>query len=66
MNKTDNEKKTALEKLFEKKEKKYPPTSEEINQIFLAYCSLFKVLCFGFLQTLIIIICTYGPQTFIC
>jgi len=33
MNKNDNEKKTALEKLFRKKEKKYPPTSGEINQV---------------------------------
>jgi len=33
MNKTDNEKKTAFEKLFGKKEKKHPPTAEEINQV---------------------------------
>jgi len=66
MNKTYNEKKTALGKLFRKKEEKHLPTSEEINQVFLAYCSLFKELCFGFLQPLIIIICTYGPQTSIC
>jgi len=33
MSKTDNEKKTALEKLFGKKEKKYPPTPGEINQV---------------------------------
>jgi len=33
MSKTDNEKKTALEKLFGKKEKKNPPTSGEINQV---------------------------------
>jgi len=33
MSKTDNEKKTALEKLFGNKEKKYPPTPGEINQV---------------------------------
>ena len=33
MSKTHNERKTAFEKLFGKKEKKHPPTSEEINQI---------------------------------
>jgi len=33
MSKNDNEKKTALEKLFRKKEKKHPPTSGEINQV---------------------------------
>jgi len=66
MSKTNNEKKAALEKLFGTKEKKHTPTSEGINQAFLVYSSLFKELCFGFLQPLIIIICTYGPQTFIC
>jgi len=33
MSKLDNEKKTALEKLFGKKEKKNPPTPGEINQV---------------------------------
>jgi len=33
MSKTDNEKKTALEKLFGKKEKKHPPTPGEINLV---------------------------------
>ena len=33
MSKTDNERKTAFEKLFGKKEKKHPPTSREINQV---------------------------------
>jgi len=33
MSKTDNDKKTALEKFFRKKEKKHPPTSGEINQV---------------------------------
>jgi len=33
MSKTDNEKKTALEKLFRKKEKKHLPTPGEINQV---------------------------------
>ena len=33
MIKTDNEKKTAFEKLFGKKEKKHSPTSGEINQV---------------------------------
>jgi len=31
MSKNDSEKKTALEKLFRKKEKKHPPTSGEIK-----------------------------------
>ena len=33
MSKNDSEKTTAFEKLFRKKEKKYPPTSGEINQV---------------------------------
>jgi len=33
MSKTDNEKKTALEKLFRKKEKKHPPIPGEITQV---------------------------------
>jgi len=33
MSKTDDERKTAFEKLFGKKEKKHPPTSGEINQV---------------------------------
>jgi len=33
MSKTDNEKKTALEKLFGKKEKKHPSTPGKFNQI---------------------------------
>ena len=36
MSKTDNDKKTALEKFFRKKEKKHPPTSREINQVIKA------------------------------
>jgi len=37
MSKTDNDKKTALEKFFRKKEKKHPPTSGEINQVVKAH-----------------------------
>jgi len=33
MSKTDNDKKTALDKFFRKKKMKHPPTSGEINQV---------------------------------